>query len=309
MSRRSASRSAISRYLLPEEIAPVDVALRTYPNGLRVLSERAAGASSLALGLWVSVGSRNENARNNGIAHFIEHVVFKGTAGRTMREIMRSIESRGGYLNAFTTKEHTCFYTWTRTTHLEESVSVLFDLAVRPKFSNTDIENEKAVIIEEINGLEDEPDELIFELFEREVFGANPLARPITGTASSVARFNRKSLQAFHHKHYRASDIVIVASGSHSHEDLFRAVSLAMRHVPPHLRRRAVAPVRFPRLTELERHFPRASGQQAHIILGRRAPGVHSRRHSGDQRPHYDCWSGDEQPPQSSPAGRARACL
>src|SRR5213079_2634368 len=121
--------------------------------------------------LWVRAGSRHENRRNAGIAHFIEHVVFKGTAGRTMREIMRSIESRGGYLNAFTTKEHTCYYTWTRTTHLEEAVSVLFDLAVRPTFSKQDIEREKAVIIEEINGLEDEPDELVFDLFEREIFG------------------------------------------------------------------------------------------------------------------------------------------
>ncbi|HZK76459.1 MAG TPA: pitrilysin family protein [Candidatus Kapabacteria bacterium] len=268
-----------ARYLRPEEIAPVDVELRTYPNGLRVVSERVTGASSLALGLWVKVGSRDENRRNNGIAHFIEHVVFKGTAGRTMREIMRSIESRGGYLNAFTTKEHTCFYTWTRTTHLEESVSVLFDLATRPKFSAADIEHEKAVIIEEINGIEDEPDELVFDLFENEIFGKHPLAKPIIGTPETVSRFTRKKLAEFHKKHYRASDIVIAASGSHAHEDLFRAIDRAIRHVPPHIPRRAAPAVRFPRLAEMERHFPRAGGQQAHIILGRRAPGIHSNRH------------------------------
>ncbi len=191
--RRKALSPDVARYLRPEEIAPVDVSIKVYPNGLRVVSERVTGASSLAVGLWVKVGSRDENLRNNGIAHFIEHVVFKGTAGRTMREIMRSIESRGGFLNAFTTKEHTCFYTWTRTTHLDESVSVLFDLATRPKFSARDIESEKAVVIEEINGLEDEPDELVFDLFEREIFGKHPIAKPIIGTAGTVNSFNSKS--------------------------------------------------------------------------------------------------------------------
>src|ERR1700679_2755598 len=140
--------SSIQQYLLPQEIAQTDAKTRTYPNGMRVVSERVTGASSLALGLWVKAGSRDETAKTNGIAHFIEHVVFKGTAGRTMREIMRSIESRGGYLNAFTTKEHTCFYTWTRTLHMEEAVSLLFDLALRPKFSENDIQSEKNVIIE-----------------------------------------------------------------------------------------------------------------------------------------------------------------
>ena len=268
----------ISRYLRPEEIAPVDVKIEAYPNGLRVLSERVTGASSLALGLWVKVGSRDENLRNNGIAHFIEHVVFKGTAGRTMREIMRSIESRGGYLNAFTTKEHTCFYTWTRTTHLEESVSVLFDLATRPTFSKRDIENEKSVIIEEINGLEDEPDELVFDLFEREVFGKHPLSKPIIGRARTVKSFTPEILSAFHRKHYRASDIVIVASGSHSHDDLFVAVGRAMRHIPPHQPRRSVTVPRLPGTTDAEHHVTRAAGQQAHLILGRRAPGIHAKR-------------------------------
>lgn len=269
----------ISRYLRPEEIASVEVRERTYPNGLRVVSERVDGASSLAVGLWVNVGSRHENARNNGIAHFIEHIVFKGTAGRTMREIMRSIESRGGFLNAFTTKEHTCFYTWTRTTHLDESVSLLFDLATRPKFSARDVENEKAVIVEEINGLEDEPDELVFDLFEREIFGNHPLAKPIIGTAGTVNSFTREKLSAFHRKHYQAGDIVLVASGNHPHEDLFRAVDRAMRHIPPPLPRRAVPIPALPRNTNMERQFTRASGQQAHIILGRRVPGIHAKRH------------------------------
>ena len=273
------SQPPVSKYAGPEEIAKVDVQSRTYPNGLRVVSEHVAGASSLSIGLWVKAGSRHETERLAGIAHFIEHVVFKGTAGRSMREIMRSIESRGGYLNAFTTKEHTCFYTWTRTTHLEESVSVLFDLATHPKFSEGDIEREKAVIIEEINGLEDEPDEIVFDFFEREIFGDHPLARPIIGTPETVNRITRASLMNFHRKHYRARDITIVASGSHDHDLFFRAIDRAVKHLPPHVSRRLIPVPRFPRRTEAEHNFSRASGQKAHIILGRRAPGIHSREH------------------------------
>ncbi|HWF44384.1 MAG TPA: pitrilysin family protein [Candidatus Kapabacteria bacterium] len=276
---RGAGSISVSKYAGPEEIASVDVQSRTYPNGLRVVSEHVTGSSSLAIGLWVKAGSRHETARLAGIAHFIEHVVFKGTAGRSMREIMRSIESRGGYLNAFTTKEHTCFYTWTRTAHLEESVSVLFDLATQPKFSEADIEREKGVIIEEINGLEDEPDEMVFDFFEREIFGNHPLARPIIGTSETVQRITRASLLKFHQKHYRARDIVIVASGSHDHDLLFRAIDRAVKHLPPHGPRPEIILPRFPRRTKPEHHFSRESGQQAHIILGRRAPGIHSRDH------------------------------
>ena len=270
---------AISRYLRPEEIAEVDLTEKTYPNGLRVVSERVPGSSSLSVGLWVKTGSRNENSQNNGIAHFIEHVVFKGTAGRSMRQIMRSIESKGGFLNAFTTKEHTCFYTWTRTMHLAEAVSVIFDLATRPTFPAKDVEREKAVIIEEINGLEDEPDELVFDLFEKEIFGNHPLAKPIIGTPQTVESLTPKKLTEFHRKHYSAGSITVVASGPHEHDDLFQAVEKAIRHVPKRVSQRSLPVPAFPKLTNVERNFPRAAGQQAHIILGRRAPGIHSSRH------------------------------
>jgi predicted Zn-dependent peptidase len=264
-------------YLRPEEIAPVDVRTEIFPNGLTVVSERVLGSASLAAGLWVKVGSRHEARTVAGIAHFIEHVVFKGTAGRSMREIMRSIESRGGYLNAFTTKEHTCYYTWTRTAHLAEAVSVLFDLALRPSFSAKDIEREKAVVIEEINGLEDEPDEMVFDLFEQKIFGDHPLARPIIGGERSISRLTRDRLIDFHRRHYQAPDILLVASGSHQHVDLFEAVRHSMKDFPAHAIRRSATPASLPRHKAVEHHEERAAGQQSHIILGRRAPGIHSR--------------------------------
>lgn len=273
------SPNVASRYLRPEEIATVDVRTEHFPNGLTVISERVSGSASLSVGVWVKVGSRHEPKNAVGIAHFIEHVVFKGTAGRSMRDIMRSIESRGGYLNAFTTKEHTCYYTWTRTAHLEEAVSVLFDLALRPSFTARDIEREKGVVIEEINGLEDEPDEMVFDLFEQHIFGDHPLGRPIIGTQSSISRLTRDRLVAFHSRHYRASDIVVVASGSQSHEELLAAVRHNMKDFPAYAGRRSMLTDPLPRHKAIEHHVERASGQQAHLILGRRAPGIHGKGH------------------------------
>lgn len=292
ISERSNSRVAINghvrkvkspdllNYVRKEELAPVDIQQYRYPNGLRVISEHVPGASSVSIGLWVNAGSGDEYLDQAGIAHFIEHMVFKGTAGRSMREIMRSVESRGGLLNAFTTKEHTCYYAWTRTPYLGEAASILFELATRPKFTVKDIEREKSVVIEEINGIEDEPDELAFDYFEKEIFGKHPLGRPIIGTERSVSSFDRADLLKFHSAHYTAQNIVIVASGAHRHEELEAAVDAAMHHVAKGVIARAPKTHPFPRKLTPHRKHEREGGQQAHIILGRRAPGVNSRQHS-----------------------------
>lgn len=275
---RRARSPALHDYVRNEEIAKVDVSEFTYPNGLRVVSEHVPGASSVSIGLWVNAGSRNEFLDQAGIAHFIEHMVFKGTAGRSMREIMRSVESRGGLLNAFTTKEHTCYYAWTRTPYLGEAASILFELASRPKFTAKDIEREKSVVIEEINGLEDEPDELAFDYFEKEIFGKHPLGRPIIGTEKSVEAFDRDDLLKFHTAHYKAHNIVIVASGAHQHKELFASVDAAIKHVAEGVVARAPKAHPFPKKPAAHRKHERAGGQQAHIILGRRAPGINSRQ-------------------------------
>ncbi len=273
---RARSNSDISRFIRSDEITPVEIVTKVFPNGLRVISEKVTGASSLSIGMWVNAGSRDESLNNAGIAHFIEHMVFKGTAGRSMREIMRSIESRGGYLNAFTTKEHTCYYTWTRTTHLEESVAILFELATQPLFAERDIDREKSVVIEEINGLEDEPDDLVFDLFEQEVFDRHPLARPVIGTEKSIAKFARKNLVDFHAKHYRSEEIIITASGSHEHEALFSSIEAKLGTMLSGRKRRATTAYKFPNRPQKESDIERAAGAQAHIVLGRRGPGIHS---------------------------------
>lgn len=271
---RKTTPLTLSNYIRPVEILPVDVKHFTYPNGLRVISERVQGASSLALGLWVDAGSQDESKRVGGIAHFIEHVVFKGTAGRSMREIMQSIEGRGGMLNAFTTKEHTCYYTWSRTAHLDEAVSVLFELATRPNFSERDLKREKGVVIEEIHGIEDEPDELVFDLFEQELFGDHPLGRPVLGSESSIERLTREDLVQFHKRHYNAKSLVITASGAHTHEELFGAVEKALKHVYATKLQRKIVEQPSHRPRKQVTHS-RSGGQQSHIILGRKTPGIH----------------------------------
>lgn len=274
------ARPALSRYVRSEEIAAVDVREHVYPNGLRVISEHLPGASSVSIGLWIDAGSRDEFQGQAGIAHFIEHMVFKGTAGRSMREIMRSVEQRGGLLNAYTTKEHTCYYAWTRTPYLKEAAAILFELATRPKFTEKDIEREKSVVIEEINGIEDEPDELAFDYFEKEIFGKHPLGKPIIGTEKSVSSFDRGDLLKFHEAHYKAHNMVIVASGAHSHSELLSAVDDAIHHIAEGLIARAPKTHPFPRRTTPVSNFPRAGGQQAHIILGRRAPGMKAKENT-----------------------------
>jgi predicted Zn-dependent peptidase len=277
---RRAKLPTLYDYVRKEEISPVDIHEHRYPNGLRVISEHVPGASSVSIGLWVNAGSRQEYLDQAGIAHFIEHMVFKGTAGRSMREIMRSVESRGGLLNAFTTKEHTCYYAWTRTPYLGEASAILFELATRPKFTAKDIEREKSVVIEEINGIEDEPDELAFDYFEKEIFGKHPLGRPIIGTERSVSAFERDDLLKFHSAHYKAHNLVIVASGAHQHQELLTSVDAALKHVAEGVIARSPKSHPFPRKPAAHRKHERAGGQQAHIILGRRAPGVESRQYS-----------------------------
>ena len=263
-----------------EEMPKVDVQERRYPNGLLAISEKVEGAASVSVGLWVRAGSQDEPKSKAGIAHFIEHTVFKGTAGKSMREIMRSMESRGGLLNAFTTKEHTCYYTWTRLGELPNAVEILFELAARPTFTDRDIEREKSVVIEEINGLEDEPEELVFDLFEHEIFGdKSPLGKPIIGTSKSVASFKREDLFRFHARHYRPENLILVASGAQHHEQFFEAVGRSMKHLAKSSRRRSTSSAKRspPHHRPKERvEMSRPGGQQAHMIFGCKAPGIHS---------------------------------
>jgi len=194
-------------------------------NGIRVISERIPYVKSISLGVWVDVGSRDETAEDNGITHFIEHMVFKGTKKRSARKIAEFIEDIGGYLNAFTTKENTCFYVRILSEHLEKGIEVLADLVQNPVFDRKEIEKEKQVVYEEIKDVEDDFEEYIGDLLEYYVFYPHPLCFPIIGTRKTVSEFTSERLFEHLKKFYTPDRIVISAAGNLNHEELVEYVS------------------------------------------------------------------------------------
>ena len=183
-------------------------------NGLRVVVENIKYVNSVSIGLWVENGSRNENAINNGISHFIEHMFFKGTDNRSAKEIAEEIEDVGGQINAFTGKEATCFYIKALDSHLELSLDMLSDMLFNSKFSTEDIEKEKGVIIEEINMSEDSPEDVLVDLHSRAIWGEDSISLPILGTIDTVKSFTREQLLNYVQSHYIPENSVVSISGN-----------------------------------------------------------------------------------------------
>jgi len=194
------------------------------PSGIKVVSEKIFQVKSFSLGFWFNVGSRDENEQNNGISHFLEHMFFKGTKKRTAKKIAEDIESLGGYLNAFTSKEHTCFYGRGLAEHIEQTFEVLADMIQNSVFHSREIEKESRVVIDELYDIEDSPDELIFDKFESNVFTGNSLGMPIIGTEKNLKSFTQKDLKKFVRDNYTFDKLYIVASGNVSHSQLLRLV-------------------------------------------------------------------------------------
>lgn len=198
------------------------------PGGVRVISEYIPHFKSFSLGFWINVGSRDENSRNNGITHFIEHMIFKGTNNRTAKQISDAIESYGGYLNAFTSKEETCVYVRGLENNFNLYFDVLCDLVQNPLFKDSHIKKEAGVVIDELRDIEDNPEELIFDKFEEKIFAGNSLSYPIIGTEKNILAFNPTLLHQYHKKFYRADNLMIVSSGCIEHE---RIVELAQKSI------------------------------------------------------------------------------
>lgn len=193
-------------------------------NGIRVVSESIPYVKSISLGVWINVGSRDEDEANNGITHFIEHMVFKGTKKRNAREIAEFVEDIGGYLNAFTTKENTCFYVRILSEHLKEGVEILSDMIQNPVFDKKEIEKEKGVVFEEIKDIEDDLEEYIGDLLEYYIYYPHPLGFPIIGTKETVKAFTQEKLFEHLKKFYNPNNIVISAAGNLVHDELVRYV-------------------------------------------------------------------------------------
>ena len=183
-------------------------------NGLRVVVESIQGVKSAAVGLWIKNGSRNEDVSNNGISHFIEHMLFKGTYNRNSKEIAEAIEDVGGQLNGFTGKESTCFYIKALNNHLELSLEVLSDMLFNSKFSDEDIEKEKKVIGEEINMTEDSPEDLLSDIHCISIWGDDTLSLPILGDFKGINSFNREMLLKYVKSHYIPENSVLSICGN-----------------------------------------------------------------------------------------------
>ncbi len=191
-------------------------------NGVTVVSERLAELDSYTLGFWFNTGSRDETETTNGISHFIEHNLFKGTKRRSAKKISDEIEKTGGYLNAFTTKEHTCYYGRGITGSENKMFSVLSDMIQNPVFSADELKKESGVILDELYDILDTPEEFIFDEFEKLLFGKNSLAMPIIGSEENIKKFTHRTVKKFFDENYFAENLLIVASGNIEHKDLLK---------------------------------------------------------------------------------------
>ncbi len=193
-------------------------------NGIRVVSERIPFTNSVCAGVWVRVGSRYENSKNNGISHFIEHMVFKGSKNRTAFEIAKSIESVGGSINAFTGRELTCYFAHILSKDLPLALEILSDITGNPLFEPSDVNNEKNVILEEINSIDDTPEELIFEHFQKNLFYKHPLGFSVIGNSENVKRFDNTIIRDFWGKNYTSEKIFVAVSGDVEHKRLIELI-------------------------------------------------------------------------------------
>lgn len=194
-------------------------------NGLRIVCEKIPYVRSVSLGIWVGTGSRNENKINNGISHFIEHMLFKGTERRSAKEIAGSIDNIGGQINAFTGKECTCYYTKTLDEHIEIAVDVLADMFFNSRFQKKDIDIERKVILEEINMYEDTPEELVHDLLSETVWSGNPLGYPILGSEECLSRIDSDFIGEYMHENYNPANTVIAVAGNYVDDQLIGCIN------------------------------------------------------------------------------------
>ena len=195
------------------------------PTGLIVLTERMEHLRSVAMGVWIKSGSRCEAAEINGISHFVEHMLFKGTRSRSAQHIAREMDSIGGNLDAFTGKETICFNVKSLSDHVPIALDVLADLVLNPTFAATEIERERGVILEEIKIDEDNPDVLVHELFTQNFWKDHPLGKPILGTTKTVGRLDQQKLFDYHTGRFRGGNMVFSAAGNLEHDKFIEAVS------------------------------------------------------------------------------------
>ncbi len=250
---------AVQRYLLSE-----------LPSGERVISERVRGVRSVAIGFWIGVGSRDEPTGREGVTHFIEHLLFKGSRSYSAQQIAEIFDGLGGELNAATSREHTVVYARVPDSHLETAVEVMGDMVFAPRFAEVDSERE--VVLEEIAMVEDAPQELVHDLVAEAVFAKHPLGKPVIGRSEVISSVSRRAIASYHRSSYAPANIVVAAAGNVEHDRLLALLRRARskRPHPPAARKRA-----RPLLVKEPPpglRFQRKDTEQYHLCLG--APGI-----------------------------------
>ncbi len=210
-----------------------NIEVTTLGNGVRVITEVMPHVRSVSVGIWIGSGSRREAGDQNGVSHFIEHMLFKGTTSRSAEDIARSVDSIGGNLDAFTAKELVCFNTKVLDEHLPIAFDVLADLVLHPLFRDDDIEKEKGVILEEIKMEEDSPDYLVHEIFSSNFWQGHALGKPILGTPQTVRRFDSTMIRDFYRAVYAPSNLLVTAAGNLSHQQMADLVRRHFESLPP----------------------------------------------------------------------------
>jgi predicted Zn-dependent peptidase len=248
----------------------------TLPGGLRVVTERIPSVRSASVGVWVNVGSRDEGPTVAGAAHFLEHLLFKSTPTRTAVDIAQAVDAVGGELNAFTAREHTCYYAHVLDTDLELAVDLVADVVLRGRCASGDVEIERDVVLEEIAMRDDDPEDTLGDVFLSAMFGTHPVGRPVIGSVESIEAMTRSQLHSFHVRRYVPERMVLAVAGNVEHDDV---VKLAREYFGPKLIRghSAVPPRKGtgrvpgdPTLQLINR-----DAEQTHLSMGVRTPGRH----------------------------------
>ena len=246
-------------------------------NGIRIVTKKIPQVRSVAMGVWVNVGARDEKVEEGGLSHFIEHMIFKGTERRTAHQIAKEFDAIGGQFNAFTSKENTCYYAKVMDTHLDTMVDLLSDIFLNSIFDPGEVERERQVILQEIKMLEDTPDEHVHVMLARAVWGSHPLGRSILGTPETVSRFDSDIIKEYFSRAYQPERIVIAAAGNLEHEPFVELIarSFAVDRIENNFPERAKPTMDWVATTHTK------DLEQVHICLG--AKGVHTtdpRRHA-----------------------------
>ena len=193
-------------------------------NGLTIIGEEIPYVKSISLGVWINAGSRIEDEEISGVSHFIEHMLFKGTRNRTSKQIASEIDNLGGQINAFTSKECTCYYVKLLDSHIDIGIDVLSDMILNSKFNEDDLDKERSVIIEELKMYEDSPEDLAYDLLTENIYKNDPLGMNIIGTEESLNRLNREKLLDYFHKYYVPNNSVIAISGNFNFDEIINKI-------------------------------------------------------------------------------------